>query len=192
MELITLFENNGKFFGTFATNREDSATVIHNDILKAFERARIIQCTNPDVMFRNLLEDQLDMVDIVFQHDTIQVVLPRHKALYIMGDADADLILDDGGYAYIWLIDGLVKCDLHQGRIARAIEPDEKIEDVANELCDKQYYQEWVSDVVTDEMIDEIIAWLCVGMTKSDFEMKSIAIDEKEFNNEVNTFLNLK
>ena len=117
------------------------------------------------------------------------------RALLIRQGNDADLILHDGSYAFFWAIDGLVKCDLHQGRIERALTGDDKIEDVANEICDKQYYQEWNQFTLQDVLINEAIEWLCVGSSLKDFSLTVIDNTEAnpiDFNEVVNTFLNLK
>jgi hypothetical protein len=114
------------------------------------------------------------------------------KALLIKGETDADLILDDGSYAFFWLVDGIVKCDLHQGRIERKLLVDDEIGEVANEKCDKMYFQEWNQFTLENTMLNEAIEWLCVGKSLSDFTVKTIDAKTCDFNEEVNTFLNLK
>ena len=114
------------------------------------------------------------------------------NALFIKGESNADLILEDGSYAFFWRIDGMVKCDLHQGRIERKLLPDDKINDVANEICDKQYFQEWSQFTNENIILNEVIEWLWVGMSLSDFTVKTIDAKSCDIANEVNTFLNLK
>ncbi len=115
------------------------------------------------------------------------------KALLIVDDTSADLILEDGSYAFIWISEGkVVKCDLHQGRIERALVQGDVINDVANEKCDKQYFQEWEQTIIDNKVINDVIEWLAVGTSLSDYNLLTVAVDKCDFNNEVNTFLNLK
>jgi hypothetical protein len=113
------------------------------------------------------------------------------KVLLISNGNDVDLIIEDGGYAFLWLGDGKIKVDLHQGRISRRIEDDEDVEVVAHESCDKTYFMEFDGEIITDEMLDKVLNWLVVGKTISDFEITRMHVGDINTNDTINSFLNL-
>ena len=133
-------------------------------------------------------------------HRTFRIILYTNntntmetkKALLIKGETNADLILEDGSYAFFRLVEGMIKCNLHQGRIERKLLLNDEIGEVANEICDKMYFQEWNRFTPEDTMINEVIEWLWVGMNLSDFTVKTIDAKSCDITEEINSFLNLK
>lgn len=192
MEILVLFDNKNRYIGTFATDRQDDSEVLKADVIKAFEKARKTQCLNPDIAFRDLFESELENFDIVQCTDATKVNLPKHKALLIYNGNDADLIIEDGGYAFLYLADGVIHLDLYQGRIERKIGPDDKIEDIAMEHCDKTYWKAFDESSINNGMIDEAIQWLCTGMEFDDFDIIEVDATKVDYNKTVNEFLNLE
>lgn len=191
MEILNLFDNKGRFVGTFATDRNDEdPDVLKADVIKAFEKARKLQCLNPKLNFDDLFESELDSVDIV-RYNYIKVELPKHKALLLYNGNDADLIIEDGGYAFLYQADGVIHLDLYQGRIERPLGPDDKIEDIALESSDKTYWQAFDESSINNHMIDQAIQWLCVGMEFDDFDIIEVDATKVDYNKTVNEFLNL-
>jgi hypothetical protein len=117
--------------------------------------------------------------------------MKTHKALIMDYYKDVDLIIEDGGYAFIYTFEGGVNLNLYQGRIERALNTNDTIDEIALESNDNTYYQTFNESNITDDIINIAIKWLCVGMDLKDFEITRIDATKVDYNKTINEFLNL-
>ena len=191
MEIINLFDGKNRYLDTYATNRDDTDN-FKADVIKAFENARKLLCENPDASFKELLDGELDTLDIVQYYDAFNFNLPKHKALLIFNGKDADLILEDGGYAFLYLnpSDDKIHIDLYQGRITRTLNTEDNIEDAALECSYKTYHMNTEESEVNDNVLTKAIEWLSVGNSLEDFDIER-SVNCDNIHQIVNNFLNL-
>jgi len=190
MEIFKVVDSKKNVLGYFATERENDN--VEEDIVNAYERAIDLLKVNPDENIIGMLESCLEDVDIIMYYpQTINLPPARPKVLLIIDDNDTDLIVEDGGYACFYTVDGKVKVDLHQGRITEPISDERTPEDIVHDNCDKQYFDEIDGDILTDELLERTLQWLVVGSSLDDFKVIRKSITEIDYNEEINSFLNL-
>jgi hypothetical protein len=103
------------------------------------------------------------------------------KVLVIKNDSDIDIVVEDGGYAFLYSTGEDWLLDLYQGRIDRVIAGDESSEDVATSNSDKMYVKEYGLDSELPFMVQEALNWLCVGETEFEIEYKTIKFNDESF-----------
>jgi hypothetical protein len=171
METFKILNSKKEFVCLVATERDNDNA--KEDILMSYERATKLLEKNPELNLLDEFDACLEDVDVVRLHP-IEIIIPekKMKVLLIKNEDSFDLIVEDGGYAFIWNIDNKIKVDLHQGRIESHLGDDDEIAEVLT--TDKNYFQEFEGNELTDEMLDDILNWLVTGATLNDFEITRV------------------
>lgn len=195
METYRVIDSNDKLVCICATERDNDN--VQEDIIDAYSKAIKLLNENPESTVLEMFESCLEDVHIIILDlETIKLPLPKPKVLLkvllIEFMNGMDLIVSDGGYACFYRADGMVKVDLHQGRIVSPISDDDgmTVEGIVHDDCDKQYFDEIDGDVVTDDFLEKTLQWLVMGSTINDFDIIRKSIDDINYNKEINTFLN--
>jgi len=188
METFKVINGKGELVCLVATERDnDNASA---DVIKSYKRALEILKNNPELNLLDEFDACLEDVDIIRLHPEV-IVLPENKmkVVLIKNSDTIDLIVEDGGYAFFWNGDGMIKVDLHQGRIESHLGEDDQIEDLLT--SDKTYFKEFAGDELTDEMLEDVLGWLVMGRTLDDFEITRVE-DVPDTNKLINEFLDTR
>jgi len=97
-----------------------------------------------------------------------------------------DIIIEDGGYAFMWYADGIWKCETYQGRITEKVTDDR----TTDEICLDNSYKTFFTEGEYDSALRvDAIKWLIPGKI---YETERVTIDEfTKTNDIINKFLNL-
>jgi hypothetical protein len=106
----------------------------------------------------------------------------------ILEDKDSfDIIIEDGGYAFMWFADGIWKCETYQGRITEKVTDDRTIDEICLDNSYKTFFTEGEYD---SALRVDAIKWLI--LQAQNYQIERVQIDEfTKTNDIINKFLNL-
>jgi len=113
------------------------------------------------------------------------------KALVIKDGLDIDIILEDGSYAFSWVVDGIRKTDCYQTRIENKLEDGDSLDELL-EGSKCYYLNELESDTTISFVMKQAIDWLTTNSCENVEAVIVTKTDEDSIEDLINQFLKLK